>query len=198
MTEVTTFILGSISTYGLPLVMAIFLVNSLGLPLPSTLIVLTIGVFVHQGILPFTPTLLLSIVSLVLGDTIVFFVGRLSRSWIPSRIENSPQLQKVDAMFYKHGTTALYLSRWLINPMGPAISLIAGNSKYPFPTFLLIDVLGEITFVVLFGALGYIFSDQAALISDALSSLSGLILGLLILGIGAHVILQYRKRHRQY
>jgi membrane-associated protein len=189
MTEVTTFILGSISTYGLPLVMAIFLVNSLGLPLPSTLIVLTIGVFVHQGILPFTPTLLLSI---------VFFVGRLSRSWIPSRIENSPQLQKVDAMFYKHGTTALYLSRWLINPMGPAISLIAGNSKYPFPTFLLIDVLGEITFVVLFGALGYIFSDQAALISDALSSLSGLILGLLILGIGAHVILQYRKRHRQY
>ena len=46
------------------------------------------------------------------------------------------------------------------------------------------DSLGELTWIVLYGGLGYLFGSQWELVSDFISSFGGLILGLMILGVG--------------
>ena len=196
MTALASFLVSGIATYGLPLVTILFFINSLGLPLPSFLIVIMLGVFASQGILDTTSVAMLAIGGAVCGDMIIFSVGRLSRVWLPSKIQSSKYLQKADELFLRHGALAVYITRWLLNPLGPPVSLIAGNSDYSALRFFVVDVLGEMTFILLFGALGYFFSDRSALVAEMISSVSGLLFGLLILAIGTvMVLMSVRKTH---
>jgi membrane protein DedA with SNARE-associated domain len=57
------------------------------------------------------------------------------------------------------------------------------------------DVLGEFTWVVLYGGLGYWFGTQWELVSDFISNFGGLLLGLVLLGAGIWLgVRQLRKR----
>jgi membrane protein DedA with SNARE-associated domain len=49
---------------------------------------------------------------------------------------------------------------------------------------MLYDSLGELTWIILYGGLGYIFSSQWELVSELISNFGGLILPPVILGAG--------------
>ena len=60
----------------------------------------------------------------------------------------------------RRGGIAIYLTRWLFTPLALPTNLIAGSSGYPFWKFLLFDIAGEITWILLYGGLGYAFGSQ--------------------------------------
>jgi LPXTG-motif cell wall-anchored protein len=55
------------------------------------------------------------------------------------------------------------------------------------------DTFGEFTWIVLYGGLGYLFGSQWELVSDVINNFGGLILGIVILGLGAWLGLRRRK-----
>ena len=55
------------------------------------------------------------------------------------------------------------------------------------------DSLGEFTWIILYGGLGYLFGSQWELVSDFISNFGGLILGIVILGVGAWLGLRRRR-----
>ena len=55
------------------------------------------------------------------------------------------------------------------------------------------DSLGEFTWIILYGGLGYIFGSEWELVSDFISNFGGLILGIVILGVGTWLALRRRK-----
>ncbi|MGZ9167070.1 MAG: DedA family protein, partial [Anaerolineales bacterium] len=79
---------------------------------------------------------------------------------------------------------AIYLTRFLITPLAVPTNLIAGGSGIRFSRFMTYDTLGEMTWVVLYGGLGYWFGTQWELVSDFISNFGGLLLGLVLLGGG--------------
>jgi membrane protein DedA with SNARE-associated domain len=79
---------------------------------------------------------------------------------------------------------AVYLTRFLITALAVPTNLIAGGSGIQFRRFLLYDSLGELTWVILYGGLGYLFGSQWELVSDFISNFGGLILGVVVLGVG--------------
>jgi membrane-associated protein len=54
--------------------------------------------------------------------------------------------------------------------------------------------LGELTWIAIYGGLGYAFGSQWELISDFISNFSGFILGGLVLGVGIYLLVRFGKK----
>jgi membrane-associated protein len=194
LTDLNDLLLTYLITYGSPMLAAALLLGALGLPVPGTLIVIAAGAFVRQGVLDIYSTPSLGLSGAVGGDLIVYGLGRFARVWIQKRFGQSPIWQKAEAYFRRRGGIAIYLTRWLFTPLAVPTNLIAGSSGYPFWKFLVFDVSGELTWIVLYGGLGYAFGSQWELISDFISDFSGLLLGIVILVAGVYFLFRLRKR----
>lgn len=192
--DLNTLVLSWITTYGSPMVGVVLLLGALGIPVPGTLIVIASGAFVRQEFLDFYSTPLLALAGAVSGDVVVYGVGRFARIWIQKRFGQSAAWQKAQDFFDRRGGIAIYLTRWLFTPLAVPVNLIAGSSGYPFLKLLVFDVAGELTWIVLYGGLGYAFGSQWELISDFISNFSGLIVGVLAVGTGAYLLLRFRKK----
>ena len=53
---------------------------------------------------------------------------------------------------------------------------------------------GELTWILLYGSLGYAFGSQWELISDFIADFSGLLLGVVILGAGIYLIVRWLRQ----
>ncbi len=192
--DLGTLLLPWIIDYGSPVLAAALLVGALGVPGPGVLLVVAAGAFIRQGLLNLYTTPLLALLGVVIGDTIVYGVGRFARHWIERRFGQSAAWQKAQAYFERRGGLAIYLTRWLVTPLAIPTNLIAGGSGYPFAKFLLFDVAGELTWVGLYGGLGYAFGSQWELISDFISNFSGLIISVLAVGAGIYLLVRFWRR----
>jgi membrane protein DedA with SNARE-associated domain len=63
-----------------------------------------------------------------------------------------------------------------------------------FRKFFTFVVLGELTWVLLYGGLGYAFGSQWELISDFISNFSGFALGAVVLGMGIYLLVKFGKK----
>lgn len=189
-------ILALVASYGSPIVAGVLLLDALGLPLPSTLIVTASGAFVRQEFLDIYTTPILGLLGVVTGDTIVYGVGRFARLWIRKRFGQSAAWKKAQNFFERRGSIAIYLTRWLITPIAIPTNLIAASSDYPFSRWFLFDLAGVLTWIVLYGTLGYAFGSQWELIGEYISNLGTLILGLAALGVGLYVVFRFRQKAR--
>jgi LPXTG-motif cell wall-anchored protein len=90
---------------------------------------------------------------------------------------------------------AIYLTRWLLTPFALPTTLIAGSSNYPWRNFTLFVILGQATWITLYGGVGYAFGSQWELVSEFVSNFTGLIVGLIILGVGVYLLFRRRKTH---
>ena len=189
--DLTETFLYYLVTVGPPALAAILLLAGLGLPIPGTLFVLATGAFIRQGVLDFSQTILLALLGVVVGDTLSYGMGRLFRTPVYSRFGNKEPWQKAEIYFQQRGGLAIYLTRFLFTPLALPTNLIAGTSGYPFARFLLFDILGELTWLLLFGFIGYSVGSQWELISDLVSDFSGFLVGALLLGAGLYLF-----RHR--
>ena len=59
--------------------------------------------------------------------------------------------------FRRHGASAVFLTRWLLVWFAGATNLVAGTELYPFRSFLVWDVTGEVLGAVIPLALGFAF-----------------------------------------
>jgi membrane-associated protein len=181
-------------TYGPPALGLALLLGALGLPLPGTLLVVAGGAFARQGIIDWAAAAGLGLLGAVLGDSASYAIGRFASGWVQARFGRSETWRKAQAAFQRRGGLAVYLTRFLLTPLALPTNLIAGGSRYAFSRFLSYDLAGEVTWVVLYGGLGYIFGSQWELISQFLSDFSGLLVGLVVLGAGVYLLLRRRRR----
>jgi membrane protein DedA with SNARE-associated domain len=188
--ELSNQFLTWVVVYGPPMLSLALFLGALGLPLPGTFFVIAAGAFIRQGVLDGSMTLLLAFGSVILGDLICYGVGRFACTGIEKRFGASPIWQEAKAILHSRGGSAIYLTRWLLTPLAIPVNLITGSSGYPFIKFLCYDAAGELTWLLLFGTLGYAFGSQWEVISDLASDFSGLLLGLVLLGTGIYFIVR--------
>jgi membrane-associated protein len=194
LSDLNDLLLTAIVTYGAVALATVFLLAALGLPLPSTLCVIAGGAFIQQGVLdPFT-TIVLGLVGVLLGDTLSYGMGRLLRHPIQRRYGQSAAWLRAEAYFARRAAIAIYLTRCVLTPIAVPINLIAGSSDYPVRRFVAYITAGELTWLLGYGALGYLFGSQWEYVSDLISNTSGLLVGLAIAGAGGYVLLRWQRR----
>jgi membrane protein DedA with SNARE-associated domain len=180
--SLSDYLLATLGVYGLPVLFGALLVGSAGVPLPASLLLVAAGSFVNQGELDLWPVLALSAAGAVLGDQLGYAVGRWGGRRLARRlgrlVGGEQKIVDAEEWLKRRGGVGVFLSRWLLTPLGPVVNLTAGASEYPWPRFLLFDVLGEALWVALYVLLGKLFSDRVQEMSDLLGDLTWAILGL--------------------
>jgi len=126
------------------------------------------------------------LVGAVAGDSVSYAIGRFARGWVERRFNRSGLWLKAQSTFQQRGGLAIYLTRFLLTTIALPINLIAGSSNYPFLRYFTYVLIGEFTWIVGFGGLGYLFGTQWELISQFLSDFGGFALGLAVLGAGLY------------
>lgn len=167
-----------LTSYGLPALFAILLVTSAGAPFPDSLLLVAVGSFVAQGDLSFWPVIAIGTAGAVAGDNIGYAIGYWGGRPLAARIGGTQRIAKAEAFSRKWGGPGIFLSRWLVGPLGPWINLTSGLTAYPWPKFLLLDVAGELLWVLIYVSLGRVFSDKVQTIADLLGNLTWVVLGL--------------------
>ena len=178
------FLLTQIINYGAPLFGLILFLAAVGLPLPASLLLIAAGAFSQQGFLDWLPMAVFGLLGAISGDAVSFGMGFYAKDSVSKRFEGSPTWQSARDTFKARAGLAVYLTRFLITALAVPTNLIAGGSGIPFRRFLFYDSLGELTWIGLYGGLGYIFGSQWEIVGEFISNFGGLILGLVILGVG--------------
>jgi len=178
------FLLTLVINYGSPFIALIIFLGALGFPVGASVVVIAAGAFTEQGILAWHTTALLGLLGAVLGDSLCFGLGYFARDWVDARFGKSPIWKSARDTFDKRAGLAIYLTRFLVTSLAIPTNLIAGGSGIRFRRFLTWDILGEITWILLYGGLGFWFGSQWEVLSNFISNFGGLLLGLILLSIG--------------
>src|SRR5229473_218852 len=193
-------LLALIARHGYSLLALVVFLEAVGLPMPPALALLTAGAASAYGKLNPLIVLGISVLSIVLGDSVLFVVGR-STGWsllgLLCRLSANPEscILRSAESFYRRGRVTLVVAKFIpgINTMAPPL---AGSMKMRPQQFLQLDLAGASLYVLAYGALGYGFSDFLRIIMHSLASAGHAMEIVVALGIAAYVVYRiwiYRK-----
>ncbi len=179
-------VLALVPAYGLYIVTGATFLSCLAVPIPSSLIMLTAGAFVAAGDLSASGTFTLALAGAVFGDQAGYALGRAGGGWLGRLKGKSAELiGKARALAARHGGLGVFLSRWLLSPLGPYMNFATGAARMPWARFTLWGMAGELVWVTLYIALGYAFAGQVEAVADIAGSFSGaLAAGAVTVGLG--------------
>ena len=191
------FLLTQVINYGAPLLGVIVFIGGLGIPLPCTLLVIAAGAFAKQGILNWQTTALISIVCVIIGDSLSYSFGFYSREKVLKRFSQTPQWIQAEQSFQRWGPLSIFFSRFLVTAIALPVNLLSGTTRFRFNKFLVYDVLGEMIWIFGYGGLGYLFGSQWELVNEFLGNFGGVTLGIVFFAIGIrqvwHLILKQKQ-----
>ena len=157
-------------TYGSPVIALVLMAAAVGLPVPSTLLVIAVGAFVRQGLIDPYPALVYALAGVLAGDLFSYAIGRVGRERLLGRYSTSERWMQVQGKLDRSGGISIYLTRWLLTPLAIPANLLAGAGGYPLRKFLAFDIAGELTWLLLLGGLGYAFSASSAIFAEVVGA----------------------------
>lgn len=152
-----------IAHHGYLVVFAVVLAEAIGLPVPAAPALVAAGAAVASGVLSGPLVLVYAIVAMLLGDLLLYFLGRHTGWALLSflcKVSVNPEscILRSAESFYKRGRTTLVVAKFIpgINTMAPPL---AGSMKMRLVPFLEFDLLGAVLYALAFGTLGFLFRD---------------------------------------
>ncbi|WP_128516638.1 DedA family protein [Tabrizicola thermarum] len=186
----TDWLLGLVPQYGLWLLAATTFLSCLALPFPASVLMLTAGGFAAAGDLVLWQAFLAAAAGGIAGDQLGYWAGRGLGVTLLSRLRKDPArdmlVARADGLMQSKGLIAVFLTRWLLSPLGPYVNLIAGTMRFGWGRFTAAGVAGEAVWAGLYVGAGFVFGGNIAAAGNAIGSLLGM-----IGGAGAAVALGY-------
>ena len=195
MSDLSTWTLNALVTYGVPILLIMSYGGSLGIPFPVSLAVMAAGAFARQGVIDWRLAFLACTAGAVLADSSEFALGRRAAGWLERRFGQRKFWQTGQATFARQGGWAIFLTRFWLIPLAPVVNLIAGD-RFSYPRFFLFDFSGQFMWVLINGGLGYLFADEWPLIRDVISDFTGLSIGIIALAVGIYIFVRWRRNKK--
>lgn len=189
----STYLLTQVINYGAPLFGLILFMGALGIPVPASILLIAAGAFSQQGALDLYSTASFGLLGAVAGDALSFGMGFYAKHWVDRRFGESTAWRSAQHSFASRAGWAVYLTRFLITALAIPTNLIAGGSGFRFKSFMVYDIAGEITWITLYGGLGYWFGSEWELVSNFINNCGGLLLGVLILVAGIVLAIRWSR-----
>jgi membrane-associated protein len=190
-------LLAAVSQYGSPALFLVVMVASLGAPLPIALLLVVTGSLTEQGAMNIWTAIAVAGTGSVLGDLGGYAIGRWGGTPLINRltrvIGGRDRLEELEGRARRRAGLYIFLTRWLLSPLGPWVNLASGIARYPWHQFLLWDVLGEFFGVALYISLGQIFSDRVMALDSVLGDVTWGVLALTIALLIGRALLTYAR-----
>jgi membrane protein DedA with SNARE-associated domain len=155
-------ILHILEHYGyIALVLMVFF-EAIGLPIPAAIALVTAGAAAAWKTLSLGYVVLFSVAPIVMGDSILYFLGRKSGWWLLGvlcRVSMNPEtcILRSAESFYKRGRMTLLFAKFIpgVNAMAAPL---AGSMRMRYWQFLRYDVAGTTLYVLAYSIGGFAFS----------------------------------------
>ena len=176
---------------GYSLLVALVLLEALGMPVPAALALLVAGGASGRGSLHFTLAAACALLALMLGDTLMFLIGRHTGWWLLTqlcRLTLNPEtcIVRSTASFYRRGRAVLLFAKFVpgINSMAPPL---AGSMNMRFLQFLGLDFIGASLYAGTYLSLGFLFSDALETVTRNYTRFSRVLGWVLIAAVAGYV-----------
>ena len=172
-------LISEFSRHGYGLLFAVVLLESVGFPIPAALALMIAGGAIARGSLHGPGTVLGAVSALMLGDTLMFFLGRFTGWWLLGllcRLSLNPEsciLRSADS-FYRRGRLLLVFAKFVpgINTMAPPL---AGSMNMRPTQFFALDLAGATLYVGAYITAGFLFSGALDVLTGLYRAFSGII-----------------------
>ena len=177
-------------THAYIIMFAILLACGFGLPLPEDVVLISGGMLAARGVTDWTVVTLVCMAGVIIGDGIVFGLGRHFGERVKSlplikKILHSEREIKVRTLFAKHGDKVIFFARFMPGLRMP-IFLSAGIYRVKPWKFVLIDGVAALFSVPAWIWVGHAFGENLEVLEKKIAQLqmgTYTILGLVLLSI---------------
>lgn len=170
-------VLGLLEQYGPWILFTLAFLSCLTLPAPSSLGMLTAGGLSATGDMVLADVFIASYIGGVFGDQAGYFLGLKCRPWVMRYCDKRPKmkvfLDRATQFIQDRGGFGIFLSRWLISPLGPHVNIAAGVVAMPWVVFTIGTVIGDVIWVGMYVGLGYVFFANISSIADLVGWIVG-------------------------
>jgi membrane protein YqaA with SNARE-associated domain len=118
--------------------------------------VLASGALVREGLMDAKSAILFCYIGSVLAETAFYLIGLFAGPRMERRSGRFAMLwMRAERRFQERPALTVFLTRWLLVPLGIPTNLLAGTTRYPYWRFALSAMAGDAMWIALYGLTGY-------------------------------------------
>lgn len=181
-------------------IIGVLLLCGLGLPIPEDITLLAAGLLASSKHISLTGALLAGFFGVLIGDAILFFLGRKFGAKIfglPGfrRFLTPERIAKAEDRVRKNGHFICFVARFLPGLRAPIYALAGAMGVRP-AVFIMQDGFAALISVPVWVYLGFWFGENWELAMKYVKRTQGAVFGLVVLLILAYLAYRYFKRSR--
>jgi membrane protein DedA with SNARE-associated domain len=176
------------------------LAETMGLPLPSAPLLITMGALAGAGQLNLFLCIGLGVCAALLSDIFWYTMGRKRGGKVLSSIcrialEPDSCVRRTEGIFGVYGARSLLVTKFFPGLSAVATPL-AGIIRMPLSRFVLFDVLGVLLWAGTYSLAGYIFSEELDRALDYAGSMGKTLFVFVAGGLTVYILWKYYLRRR--
>jgi membrane protein DedA with SNARE-associated domain len=179
-------ILAFTASAGYPVLFALIMAESGGIPLPGETALITAAALAGQGKLSLPLVIGFAAVAAIVGDNLGYLLARRYGSTLlrrpgPFLVQRARVLELGEPFFARHGPKAVFFGRWILG-LRTWTAWLAGASDMRWAPFAIWNAAGGVTWATTVGLAGY-FIGQSTSGVFTIFGIAGLGVALLAMGI---------------
>jgi len=190
----------SLEMYGYPFVFGVMFLESLGVPMPSELTLVTAGVLSSRGQISPVLVILTAGAGSTTGAIVSYVVGqrggrRLILRWGAKVGLTRDRMRRVEGFFTRGAFWAVLVGR-VLSGVRSLISYPAGFFEMPFGRFFAATVIGALLWPIMTVEIGRVIGRHWAAIIEAISGVGPWVGAAALLGIAVFALRRHLKGRR--
>jgi len=186
-----------LQSYTYPVLLLLVLLESLGVPLPGEIALVTAAAYASSGRISIFIVIALAAIGAIVGGVLGYWIGIKGGLPLVTRYGayigvRTSHGDRAHAFFERNGSKTILFGRF-IAVLRTWAAIVAGAAAMSFTKFVTYNTIGSIVWAIVFGWLGYYFGRDLPLLEKYISRAS---FGVLILATIVIVILVVIKRRQ--
>jgi membrane protein DedA with SNARE-associated domain len=193
-----TWIHDLIQAYGLWVLFAAVMLESMGIPVPGETALVTAAIFAGTThVIGIRSVVLVAAGAAIIGDNIGYLIGRSIGIALVARYGGwigltESRLKVGQYLFLRHGGKIVFFGRFVAFLRAFA-AFLAGVNRMPWVRFLIMNALGGMCWACLFGVGSYLFGEQI----NRVAGPARLLLVVVAIGLVVAGMLFFRRHERE-
>jgi membrane protein DedA with SNARE-associated domain len=183
--------------YTYPVLLLLVLLESLGIPLPGEIALVTAAAYASSGQISIAVVIVLAAAGATVGGILGYWIGVKGGLPLVARYGGyvgvrKSHIDRTHAFFERNGAKTILFGRF-IAILRTWAAVVAGAAAMSFTKFVTYNTIGSIVWAIVFGFLGYYFGRDLPLLEKYISRASFAVFALVAVGIAVFFLMKRRR-----
>lgn len=186
-----------LQSYTYPVLLLLVLLESLGVPLPGEIALVTAAAYASSGHISIAIVIALAALGASVGGVLGYWIGIKGGLPLVTRYGGylgvkKSHVERAHAFFERNGSKTILFGRF-VAILRTWAAVVAGAAAMSFTKFVTYNTIGSIVWAIVFGLLGFYFGRDLPLLEKYISRVSFGVLVVAVVGIALFFLLKRSK-----